>query len=112
MMHPRPYVKRAGGLDRMLDVKGGAQQDRFPGGTQQIAVRMAEELGPRVVVDAVVRSIERHTDGTLTVSSDKGAVTAKAVIVGIPPEHRKGISFLPDLPPEYGKLAQHWPQGN
>ena len=29
----------------MLDVKGGAQQDRFPGGTQQIAVKMAEELG-------------------------------------------------------------------
>jgi monoamine oxidase len=68
-----------------------------------------------VVLDAVVRKIERHTSGTLAtlaVTSDKGTVAAKAVIVAIPPEHRKGIAFLPDLPPEYGKLAQHWPQGN
>ena len=112
MLHAVRYVKAAGGLDRMLDVKGGAQQDRFPGGTQQIALRMAEELGPRVVLNAVVRTIERRSDGSLTVSTDGGAVDAKAVIVAIPPEHRKGIAFMPDLPPEYGKLAQHWPQGN
>ncbi|WP_333893025.1 flavin monoamine oxidase family protein [Mycolicibacterium gadium] len=112
MLHAVRYVKAAGGLGRMLDVEGGAQQDRFPGGTQQIAIRMADELGPRVVLDAAVRTIERHTDGTLAIISDKGTVTAKAVIVAIPPEHRKGIAFLPELPPEYGKLAQHWPQGN
>ncbi|MGV0791564.1 flavin monoamine oxidase family protein [Mycolicibacterium sp. XJ1819] len=112
MLHAVRYVKAAGGLGRMLDVAGGAQQDRFPGGTQQIAVRMAEELGPRVVLDAVVRSIERHADGSFTVVSDKGALAAKAVVVAIPPEHRGRIEFVPDLPPEYGKLAQHWPQGN
>lgn len=112
MLHAVRYVKAAGGLGRMLDVEGGAQQDRFPAGTQQIAVRMADELGPRVVLDAAVRTIERHSDGTLAVTSDRGTVTAKAIIVAIPPEHRKGIAFLPDLPPEYGKLAQHWPQGN
>ncbi len=112
MLHAVRYVKAAGGLGRMLDVEGGAQQDRFPGGTQQIALRMAEELGPRVQLDAVVRSIERHADGTLAVTSDRGTVAAKAVIVAIPPEHRGRIAFLPELPPEYGKLAQHWPQGN
>jgi monoamine oxidase len=112
MLHAVRYVKAAGGLDRMLDVEGGAQQDRFPGGTQQIAVRMAEQLGSRVVLDAVVRSIERYPDGTLTVTSDRGAVTVRAVIVAIPPEHRAAISFVPELPPEYGKLAEHWPQGN
>ena len=112
MLHAVRYVKAAGGLGRMLDVEGGAQQDRFPGGTQQIALRMAEELGPRVQLDAVVRSIERHADGTLAVTSDRGTVAAKAVIVATPPEHRGRIAFLPELPPEYGKLAQHWPQGN
>ncbi|MCV7280025.1 flavin monoamine oxidase family protein [Mycolicibacterium flavescens] len=111
MLHAVRYVKAAGGLDRMLDVEGGAQQSRFPGGTQQIAVRMAEELGPRVVLGAVVRRIERHGDGTLTVTADSGAVRARAVVVAIPPEHRRAITFLPDLPPEYGKLAEHWPQG-
>ncbi|KUI20427.1 monooxygenase [Mycobacterium lehmannii] len=112
MLHAVRYVRAAGGLDRMLDVEGGAQQSRFPDGTQQIAIRMAEELGPRVVLDAAVRSIERHSDGTLTVTSDQGAVRAKAVVVAIPPEHRQSIEFSPELPAEYGKLAQHWPQGN
>ena len=114
MLHAVRHIKAAGGLSRMLDVQGGAQQDRFPGGTQQIALRMGEELealGARVALEAVVRRIERHGDGTLTVTSDAGAVTAKAVVVAIPPEHRAAIAFLPDLPPEHGKLTEHWPQG-
>jgi len=112
MLHAVRYVKAAGGLGRMLDVEGGAQQDRFPDGTQQIALRMAEELGERVVLNAVVRSIERHVDGTLAVGSDRGDVAAKAVIVAVPPAHRAGITFDPALPSEYEKLTEHWPQGN
>jgi monoamine oxidase len=112
MLHAIRYVKAAGGLGRMLDVEGGAQQYRFPGGTQQIALRMAEELGERVVLNAVVRRIERRSDGSVIVGSDRGDVTAKAVIVAIPPAHRAGIEFDPALPPEYEKLTEHWPQGN
>lgn len=37
MLHAARYAHAAGGLDRLLDVEDGAQQDRFPGGTQQIA---------------------------------------------------------------------------
>jgi monoamine oxidase len=112
MMHAVRYIKAAGGLGRMLDVEGGAQQDRFPGGTQQIALRMADELGPRVRLNSIVRRIERHTDGGLTVSTDSGGVTARAVIIAIPPAHRADIDFSPALPAEYEKLAQHWPQGS
>jgi monoamine oxidase len=112
MLHAVRYVKAAGGLGRMLDVEGGAQQERFPAGTQQIALRMAEELGQRVVLNAAVHIIERRTDGTLTVGTDRGEVVAKAVIVAVPPAHRAGIEFIPELPAEYGKLAQHWPQGS
>lgn len=32
MLHAARYVRAAGGLDRLLDVKNGAQQDRVPGG--------------------------------------------------------------------------------
>jgi monoamine oxidase len=112
MLHAVRYVKAAGGLGRMLDVDGGAQQDHFPGGTQQIAQRIAEELGTRVRLNTIVRRIERHSDGTLTVSADDGDVTARAVVVAIPPAHRAAIDFSPALPAEYEKLAQHWPQGN
>ncbi|WP_101948804.1 flavin monoamine oxidase family protein [Mycobacterium sp. 3519A] len=112
LLHAIRYVKAAGGLGRMLDVEGGAQQDRFPAGTQQIALRMAEQLGDAVALNAVVRSISRRADGTLVVGSDHGDVAAKAVIVAVPPQHRAGIAFDPPLPPEYEKLTAHWPQGN
>jgi monoamine oxidase len=115
LLHAVRYVKAAGGIGRMLDVDGGAQQDRFPGGTQQIAQRMADELADRVRLGAIVRRIERHREGTITVGTGDGPaakVTARAVIVAIPPAHRAAIEFSPGLPAEYDKLAQHWPQGN
>jgi monoamine oxidase len=111
MLHAVRYVKAAGGIGRMLDVEGGAQQDRFPAGTQQIALRMADELGSRVALNAVVGRIDRGEDGGLGVECDRGRVTAKRVIVAVPPEHRSGIAFDPPLPAEYEKLAGHWPQG-
>jgi monoamine oxidase len=112
MLHAVRYVKAAGGIGPMLDVQGGAQQDRFPAGTQQIALRMAEELGDRVTLGAVVERIVRADDGTVAVHSSAGMTSARAVVVAIPPAHRRTIAFEPELPEEYSQLAEHWPQGN
>lgn len=110
MLHATRYVRAAGGLDRLLDVENGAQQDLFPGGTQQIAELAAAELGARVVLNAPVRRIERHGAG-VTITSDQGQAEAGFVIVAIPPAHRAAIEFSPPLPPEYEQLANNWPQG-
>ena len=37
---------------------------------------------------------------------------AKFAIVAVPPEHRAGIEFWPELPLEYRELVERWPQGN
>lgn len=111
MLHAVRYVKAAGGIGRMLDVENGAQQDRFPGGTQQIAVRMAEALGTRVRLSSPVRRVARQADGTLTVGTDDGSTTARAVVVAVAPAHRSAISFDPPLPDGYAALAANWPQG-
>ncbi|EUA03245.1 flavin containing amine oxidoreductase family protein [Mycobacterium kansasii 824] len=110
MLHATRYVRAAGGLDRLLDVENGAQQDRFAGGTQQIADLAAAGLGNRVVLDARVRRIDRHGAG-VTVTSDQGQAEAGFVIVAIPPAHRAAIEFDPPLPPQYLELTRHWPQG-
>lgn len=110
MLHAARYVRAAGGLDRLLDVENGAQQDRFAAGTQQIAEKMAAELGDRVVLDAAVSRIDRH-DGGVTVGCEKGCATARFVIIAIPPAHRAGIEFTPPLPAEYERLVTCWPQG-
>lgn len=111
MLHAVHYIKAAGGIGTMLDVKGGAQQDRFPDGTQQIAIRMAEALGDRVRLDSVVERIEHNGSG-VTVHTAAGAVTARAVVVAVPPAHRAAIVFDPGLPAGYAELAKNWPLGN
>ncbi|WP_036437122.1 flavin monoamine oxidase family protein [Mycobacterium sp. URHB0044] len=112
LLHAVRYVKAAGGIGPMLDVQGGAQQDRFPEGTQQIALRMADELGDRVRIGAVVERIKRTAGGDIVVHSTAGATTARAVVVAIPPAHRAAITFEPALPEGYSDLAAHWPQGS
>jgi monoamine oxidase len=110
MLHAARYVAAAGGLDRLLDTEGGAQQDRFTAGTQQIADAMAAELGDRIILDAKVSRIDSR-DGGLTVSWVDGRADARFVIVAIPPAHRTHIEFTPPLPAEYGRLTACWPQG-
>ncbi len=110
MLHAVRYVKAAGGIGPMLDVEGGAQQDRFPAGTQQIALRMADALGDRVRLGAPVRRIERG-DGAAVVHTDAGATSTRAVIVAIPPQHRSVVTFDPALPQHFRELSAHWPQG-
>jgi monoamine oxidase len=111
MLHATRYVNAAGGIGCMLDVEGGAQQDRFPDGAQQIASRMAEALGERVLTGAPVRRVQRDTDGTLHVHTEHGRTAARAVIVAVAPAHRDGIVFDPPLPAGCTDLAAHWPQG-
>lgn len=111
MLHAVRYVKAAGGIGRMLDVEGGAQQERFLAGTQQIAKRMAEDLGDRVVLRAPVRGVERLGDGRLRVDTGAGQTTARAAVVAVAPAHRLGITFEPPLPGGHQELARHWPQG-
>ncbi len=120
MLHVLRYVKAAGGLDRMLDVTGGAQQDRFPGGTQEIAEKMAAELGDRVRLSTLVDRIIRDERGVRVrcgqpekpAGDDENCeVNARTAIIAIPPQHRAAIEFSPALPAEYQRLMRCWPQG-
>ena len=111
MLHAVRYVKAAGGIGPMLDVKGGAQQDRFPAGTQQMASRMADDLGERVRLGSVVQRIEYGPDGA-SVHTATGEVPTRAVVVAVPPEQRATITYDPGLPVGHAELASHWPQGN
>ena len=110
MLHAVRYVKTSGGLDRMLATVGGAQQDHFVEGTHQMSVRMAEELGERVRLGAVVSRIEWSEDA-VAVTSSAGVVEARRAIVAIAPMQRLDIDIAPAPPIEYQQLAQRWPLG-
>ncbi|MFG2296397.1 flavin monoamine oxidase family protein [Streptomyces sp. NPDC048603] len=111
------YVGAAGGIDRLINVVGGAQQDRVVGGTQVIALRLAEELGDRVVLDAPVTGIDWRTRGVqgapgVRVTTRGGPeVRARRAVVAVPPPLAARIRFTPGLPGDRDQLVQRMPMG-
>ena len=59
LLHVLFYAHSAGGFDALFDTEGGAQQDRFVGGSQRVSLRLAEELGDAIALEAPVRAPER-----------------------------------------------------
>ncbi len=110
MLHAVRYVKTSGGLDRMLDTAGGAQQDHFVHGSHQMAARIAEQLGARIRLGAIVSRIE-WSDSAVAVSSSAGVVEARRAIIAVAPSQRLDIDIAPAPPIEYQQLAQRWPLG-
>jgi monoamine oxidase len=113
LLHVLFYTHSAGGFDLLLDTEGGAQQDRFVGGSQRISIRMAEQCGDGVVhLSHPVKRIE-HGDGGVRVSAGEGVTpTGKAVIVALPPTLTSRIAYDPPLPGHRDQLTQRMPQGS
>ena len=99
-----------GTFERNFNTAGGAQETRFVGGAQTVPLRVASQLGKRVVLSAPVRRIEQTSSG-VTVVSDAVTATGKRVIVAIPPTLAGRIHYEPALPPLRDQLTQHMPQG-
>ncbi|MER7952111.1 flavin monoamine oxidase family protein [Streptomyces sp. NPDC096079] len=110
LLHALRYIRSAGGLDHMLDVEGGQQQDRFVETTQEIAARVAERLGDRVRLETPVRRIAQDENG-VTVRTDSGEIRAGYAIVTASPAHRAAIAFDPALPERAEGLTRTWRMG-
>ncbi len=99
-----------GTFERSSDTANGAQDSRFVGGSGLIPQRLAARLGDRVALGAAVRRVEQHSDHVL-VTSDRGVVRAKRVIVAAPPPTALAIDWYPLLPPRRMQLLQRMPMG-
>lgn len=99
-----------GTFDRSSGVRGGAQDSRFVGGSQLIPLRLAEKLGDRVVLNAAVRRVAQYDDRAV-VSGEFGSVTAKRVIVAVPPQLATAIEWDPVLPAAKSVLLRRMPMG-
>jgi len=84
---------------------------RVVGGSQLLPLRMAEELGDRVILGSPVRSISWSEAGA-EVQAEGLAVRASAAIVAVPPNLAAAIRFLPALPPWRMRLQQASSQGS
>jgi monoamine oxidase len=89
--------KEKGSIVRLVTTGGGAQDERFVGGSQKISLEVARKLGSRVVLDSPVTEIE-SIKGGMRVTSRKIVVDAERVVVAVPPAVVSKIRFSPGLP--------------
>ncbi|MDG4860743.1 FAD-dependent oxidoreductase [Streptomyces sp. T-3] len=101
-----------GTFERLTETANGAQATRFVGGSQQVPIKLAATLGDKVLLDAPVRSIAKAGE-RLTVSADGGvSVSARRVVVAVPPSLAARIEYDPLLPAARDQLSQRLPMGS
>jgi monoamine oxidase len=110
LLHLLFYISSAGTLELLLDTEGGAQQDRFVEGAQNLAVKAAAEVDGEVVLGSPVRRIEYSEDG-VTLRADRITARAKRAIVALPPTLAGRIVYEPPLPGYRDQLTQRLPMG-
>ena len=111
LLHALFYTHSGGGVDSLSRTRDGAQQDRFVGGSQVVARRLAEQLGDIVRVRHPVRAIRQESD-RVTVEADGLVATGAHAIVAIPPTLAGRIAYDPPLPPARDQLTQRVPAGS
>jgi monoamine oxidase len=110
LLHFLFYCRSGGTLDQLVDTHGGAQESRLVGGSQQLALRLADRLGDAVRLGSPVGAI-RQDDRGVEVAHDGGIVTAGQAIVALPPTLAGRIRYSPALPPLRDQLTQQVPMG-
>jgi monoamine oxidase len=104
------YVNGGGGLMKMVEADGGAQQDRFVAGAQSLSLALANELGEAVLLGRPARKIVQHDDG-VRVETDGGAVEGRYVILAVPPALAGRIAYEPGVSVARAQLTQRFAMG-
>ncbi|GAB5897203.1 flavin monoamine oxidase family protein [Mycolicibacterium mageritense] len=111
LFHLLFYVASAGGFDQLMETQGCAQERRFTGGAQSVALAMAEHLGNRVRLNSAVRHIEHASDG-VRIHTDETVVHASHVVVATSPGAAVRLRFTPALPPSRNRWMERSPMGD
>ena len=111
LLHMLSYVHAAGSFQRLIDTTGGAQQDRFAGGSALLAERLAARLGDAVRLEAPVSRIDVRGD-VVTATTPAGTFESRRIVVTAPPHLAGRIEYSPALPYWRDQLTQRTPMGS
>jgi monoamine oxidase len=109
-LHALGMIESGGGLKRLSDFEGGAQQDFFVGGAQQICELVASRLARPVALGSAVRTVEQDGEG-VTVNTPTGSYRGAFAVVAVAPPLAWRIAFSPPLPPERDVFMQRTAMG-
>lgn len=102
------YFAQGGGLRFLTGMEGGAQDAKFSGGSQTLALRLAARLGERVRLEAPVRRLTVRDEGTAVVDCGDREIACSRVIVACAPTDAARIAFSPALPEARQLLNEGW----
>lgn len=105
------YIRAAGSIERLLDVRNGGQQDRMVGGMHGLAQKLGDTLGEAIVLSTPVKAIAQGPD-SVTVYAQGQSWPASYVVVAVPPALVAEIEFSPALPEKRQKLQTSMPMGS
>ena len=112
LLHVLFYVRSGGTFEAVVTTTGGAQQDRFVGGSALIADRLVGWLGAEIVkLGAPVSQICVAGD-KVTAATAAGDFDGKRIIVTAPPLLAGRIEYEPALPYWREQLTQRAPMGS
>lgn len=112
LLHVLTYLHSAGSMAALTQMDGGAQERRFVGGAQLIALRLAESLGSGGVrLRSPVRGIYQSRDQVRIEIENGDTVRARRVVVAVPIPLAGSIRFAPALPGRRAQLHQRMSPG-
>ena len=104
------YLNAGGGLLRLGETQGGAQQDRFVKGAQSLSVGLAAQLQGDVMLGRPVSQIVQDETG-IKVVTDSEVVAGRFAIVALPPALAARIRYEPMVSVGRDQLMQRHPMG-
>jgi len=105
LLHALFYIRSAGSLEKLLGTVNAAQETRFVGGAQQLSERMAAPIADRIRLGERVGRLD-HGPDSVVVHTDSGTVTARRVIVTLPPTLAGRLRYDPPLSGLRDQLTQ------
>lgn len=96
-------------FSKLDSIKDSAQATRFVGGSQLLSIRMADQLGAKVRLSCPVKRISSWDGDVVTLSTVKGEVRARRVVMALSPPLCQQIQFDPPLPQGRAALQRAWP---
>jgi monoamine oxidase len=104
-------IQRCGSLEHMLGIEGGAQERQFNRGTQGLLDPLCRDLESRILLEKPVERIRHDGVGAL-VSGQGFEVTARRVVIAIPPPLVCRIELAPELPSARRQLLEQLTMGS
>ncbi|MFC9154686.1 flavin monoamine oxidase family protein [Streptomyces bauhiniae] len=104
-------LRQGHGLQSMLAVEGGSQQDKCVQGAWAIPQRMADKLSDCIMLDTQVHAIDQDSS-RVRVTTNQGTFRSRYLIMTAPPALAGQIEYSPPLDVKRAGLLRRMPMGS